>query len=70
MFATHFHELTELSVEMKTVKNLKVAASMEGGELTLLYHVLPGTADQSLGVPVAETLGFPAHVVEVHIRIM
>lgn len=65
LFATHFHELTRMV--SPSVKNLHVAvAEMETGEntLTLLYKVEEGPSDQSLGVHVAQVVGFPDKVVK------
>lgn len=70
LFATHFHELTRMS--SPAIKNLHVAvAEMEtanandkGSTLTLLYKVEEGPSDQSLGVHVAQMVGFPEKVVK------
>lgn len=65
LFATHFHELTKLSEQINTVKNLHVAAHVEdkSDDITLLYKVEPGVSDQSFGIHVAEVVGFPEKIV-------
>ena len=64
LFATHFHELTELKGP-GGVANLHVAAAVEAGKkLTMLYQIRPGPCDQSFGIQVAESASFPPSVVE------
>lgn len=71
VFATHFHELTNLAQEQPSVQNLHVVAHVaprDGGsrfdkDITLLYKVEPGTSDQSYGIQIAELADFPDTVI-------
>ncbi|KAI8885025.1 DNA mismatch repair protein, partial [Backusella circina FSU 941] len=64
-FATHFHELTELSKTVPHVKNLSVSFHIgDESEVTLLYKVNEGISDESFGIHVAEIANFPSSVVE------
>jgi len=67
LFATHFHELTQLQEEISCVKNFHVAAEPDeaGHGLTLLYELQPGPSDQSFGIHVAKIANFPDDVIEV-----
>lgn len=64
LFATHYHELTELEKSLGNVKNLHVATKEHGGEVTFLRKVREGHTDESYGVHVASLAGVPEPVVE------
>ncbi|KEP66259.1 UNVERIFIED_CONTAM: MutS domain V domain-containing protein [Hammondia hammondi] len=66
LFATHFHEMGQLSEEVPGVSNLHVSAAVnrDTQQLTFLYRLQPGCVDQSFGVHVAGFAGLPAAVVE------
>jgi DNA mismatch repair protein MutS len=64
LFATHYHELTELPNILPRARNYNVAVSEEGDQIVFLHRVVPGGADQSYGVHVAQLAGMPRPVVE------
>ncbi|HXG41424.1 MAG TPA: DNA mismatch repair protein MutS [Dehalococcoidia bacterium] len=63
LFATHYHELVDLAAFLPRVRNYHVAVTEEGGRIVFLHRVLPGGADRSYGVQVAELAGLPRPVV-------
>jgi DNA mismatch repair protein MutS len=63
LFATHYHELTELSDVLPRLKNLHVEIAEEGSELVFLYKISPGVALKSYGVYAARLAGLPRPVV-------
>ena len=63
LFATHYHELTELAAYLPRVRNYNVAVSEERGEVVFLRRIAPGGADRSYGVHVARLAGLPGSVV-------
>ncbi|MGM0470746.1 MAG: DNA mismatch repair protein MutS [Bacillota bacterium] len=63
LFATHYHELTELEGELTGVKNYNVAVKEENNEITFLRQILPGRANDSYGIEVAKRAGVPSKVV-------
>ena len=63
MFATHYHELTELEDQVQGVKNYNVAVKKRGDEITFLRRIVRGGADESYGVEVAKLAGVPNAVV-------
>ncbi len=64
LFATHYHELTELPNILPRTTNYNVAVAEQGDDIVFLHRVLPGGADQSYGVHVAQLAGMPRSVVE------
>lgn len=64
LFATHYHELTELERMLPRVRNLNVAVLERGDEVVFLRKVVPGTADKSYGIHVARLAGIPIEVVQ------
>ncbi|MDR0520398.1 MAG: DNA mismatch repair protein MutS [Planctomycetaceae bacterium] len=64
LFATHYHELTDLSETMDGVCNLNVAVREERGEVVFLHKIIRGAADKSYGIHVAKLAGVPSEVVE------
>jgi DNA mismatch repair protein MutS len=63
LFATHYHELTDLSERLPYVINYHVAVDDSGEEVVFLHRILPGKADRSYGVHVAQIAGMPKAVV-------
>jgi len=64
LFATHYHELTELAELLPTVKNVHVSVKETPSEIIFLRKVEPGSADKSYGIEVARLAGLPKSVVE------
>ena len=63
LFATHYHELVELSSLLPRVKNFNVAVAEEEGKVIFLRKVVPGGVDKSYGIHVAQLAGLPMSVV-------
>ncbi len=64
LFATHYHELTELADQLPGVANLHVSVKEAGDQVIFLRKVEPGRADRSYGIEVARLAGLPMSVVE------
>ncbi len=64
LFATHYHELTELAELLPGVRNYNVAVSEADGQVVFLHKIVPGGADKSYGIHVARLAGLPAPVVQ------
>ncbi len=63
LFATHYHELTELADRLSGVKNFHVGVKESGGGIVFLRKVEEGAADKSYGIEVAKLAGLPSDVV-------
>ncbi|MBL8241348.1 MAG: DNA mismatch repair protein MutS [Bryobacterales bacterium] len=64
LFATHYHELTELAERLSGVRNLHVAVKEAGEQIIFLRKVLAGAADRSYGIEVARLAALPMSVIE------
>jgi DNA mismatch repair protein MutS len=64
LFATHYHELTELAEQLDGVRNLQVSVKEAGDRIIFLRKVEPGKADRSYGIEVARLAGLPLAVIE------
>jgi DNA mismatch repair protein MutS len=64
LFATHYHELTELETLLDGVQNVHVAVQEAGNEIIFLRRVAPGSADKSYGIEVARLAGLPGAVIQ------
>lgn len=63
LFATHYHELTELEERFPEVFNLHVAVQEQGDSIAFLHKIVPGKADRSYGIHVAKLAGIPSGIV-------
>ena len=64
LFATHYHELTELATQLEGVRNLHVSVKESGDQILFLRRVEPGAADRSYGIEVARLAALPMSVIE------
>ena len=64
LFATHYHELTQLADLLPGVRNYNVAVSETGGQVVFLHKIIPGGADRSYGIHVGQLAGLPSPVVQ------
>ncbi len=64
LFATHYHELTELADREKGIVNYSVAVKERGNEIIFLRRIVPGGADKSYGIHVAQLAGLPKKIIE------
>ncbi len=64
LFATHYHELTDLEDKLSSVNNYSIAIKHDGNKLVFLRKIIPGGADRSYGIEVAELAGVPSVVTD------
>ena len=64
LFSTHYHELTDLSETLKTLKNVHVSAHEEDGNITFLHKIKEGSIDKSYGIHVAKLADLPSVLIE------
>lgn len=64
LFASHYHELTDLSETFEKIHNLNVAVKEQNDDIAFLHKIIPGTADKSYGIYVAKIAGIPKSVVK------
>ncbi|MDQ7032644.1 MAG: DNA mismatch repair protein MutS [Desulfonauticus sp.] len=63
LFATHYHELTQLESEYSNIKNFNIAVQEWKGDIIFLRKLVPGPADKSYGIEVAKLAGIPKPVI-------
>ena len=64
LFATHYHELTDLSEQLPAVQNFNIAVKKRAGDMIFLRKIVPGAADDSYGVEVAKLAGLPDRLIQ------
>ncbi|PWH12582.1 MAG: DNA mismatch repair protein MutS [Anaerolineae bacterium] len=64
LFATHYHELTQLADLLPGVRNYNVAVTESEGKVVFLHKIIPGGADRSYGIHVAQLAGLPRPVIQ------
>ena len=64
LFATHYHELTQLEESLEGIKNYRIAVKKRGDDITFLRKIVRGGADDSYGIQVAALAGVPAEVIK------
>src|ERR1700750_2442143 len=64
VFATHYHELTQLADELPGLRNFNVGVKEVGDEIIFLHRLLPGGADRSYGIEVGRLAGLPSSVID------
>ncbi len=63
LFATHYHELTDMENELEGIKNYNIAVKKRGFDITFLRKIVRGHADESYGIEVAKLAGLPEQVI-------
>lgn len=64
LFATHYHELTQLAESLPGIFNLHVGVREHGEDIVFLHKILPGRADRSYGIQVARLAGLPPELIQ------
>ena len=64
LFATHYHELTELAENLPGARNYQITATEKDGDVVFLHKLQPGKASKSYGIAVAKLAGLPSTVIE------
>ena len=64
LFATHYHELTQMAEILPRIKNFSIAVSETGGKIVFLHKIIDGGADRSYGIHVAQLAGIPTNVIK------
>ncbi len=64
LFSTHYHELTSLSSEYGSIKNVHVSATLDNNKLIFLHKVKDGAIDKSYGIHVADLAGLPKEIID------
>jgi DNA mismatch repair protein MutS len=64
LFATHYHELTEMAKILPHIRNYNVAVAEDGERVVFLHKIVPGGADRSYGIHVAQIAGIPKAVID------
>ncbi len=64
LFATHFHELTQLADLLPGIRNYNVAVTESSGNVVFLHKIVPGGSDRSYGIHVAQLAGLPPPVIQ------
>ena len=70
LFATHYHELTQLAELLPGIRNYNVAVSEADGKVVFLHKIVPGGADRSYGIHVAQLAGLPSPIIQRATEIM
>lgn len=64
MFATHYHELTEMENILSSIKNYNIAVKKRGDDIIFLRRIVPGGADESYGIEVSKLAGVPDWIIK------
>ncbi|MBP1577263.1 MAG: DNA mismatch repair protein MutS, partial [Oscillospiraceae bacterium] len=64
LFATHYHELTDLEQSLNCVKNYNTAVKKRGDDITFLRRIVPGSVDDSYGIEVSKLAGIPDWIIK------